>query len=139
MDRIINWLLLIIIFVFDPLAIALVIAANFAFAQLQPKKEYPLEEQVEGMRKVVESYDDLQDEIKDWDSTLMDGLEDEEPMVYEPTPQDEDWKIVDDEETVTPVEEPRPEVYTYEPKMPQGLGAWARKKWERDNNSKRYF
>ena len=36
MDEIINYLLLTIIFVFDPLAIALVIAANFAFAQLQP-------------------------------------------------------------------------------------------------------
>jgi hypothetical protein len=37
MDRIINYLLLVIIFVFDPLAIALVIAANFAFAQIRPK------------------------------------------------------------------------------------------------------
>ena len=36
MNQIINYLLLTIIFVFDPLAIALVIAANFAFAQLQP-------------------------------------------------------------------------------------------------------
>jgi len=36
MDNIVNWLLLIIIFVFDPLAIALVIAANFAFARLKP-------------------------------------------------------------------------------------------------------
>jgi hypothetical protein len=92
MNRIINWLLLIIIFVFDPLAIALVIAANFAFTQLRPKKEYPLEEQVEDMRKVVDSYDNLKSEIEDnegtdiytkedlndWDSTLMDGLEDEE-------------------------------------------------------------
>lgn len=32
MDRIINWVLLLIIFVFDPLAIALVITANFAFS-----------------------------------------------------------------------------------------------------------
>ena len=39
MDRIINWLLLVIIFVFDPLAISLVVAANFAFAQLRPKKD----------------------------------------------------------------------------------------------------
>lgn len=38
MDKIINILLLVIIFVFDPLAIALVIAANFAFEQLRPKK-----------------------------------------------------------------------------------------------------
>jgi hypothetical protein len=37
MDSIINLLLLTIIFVFDPLAISLVIAANFAFAQ-NPKK-----------------------------------------------------------------------------------------------------
>jgi len=37
MDKIINYLLLIIIFVFDPLAISLVIAANFAFAQLKNK------------------------------------------------------------------------------------------------------
>jgi len=35
MDKIINYLLLVIIFVFDPLAISLVIAANFAFAQLK--------------------------------------------------------------------------------------------------------
>ena len=92
MDKIINILLLIIIFVFDPLAIALVIAANFAFTQLRPKKEYPLEEQVDDMRKVVDAYDTLKDEIEDnegsdiytkedfsdWDSTLMDGLKDEE-------------------------------------------------------------
>jgi len=35
MDKIINWFLLVIIFVFDPLAISLVIAANFAFARLK--------------------------------------------------------------------------------------------------------
>ena len=37
MDKIINVLLLIIIFVFDPLAISLVIAANYAFEQLKEK------------------------------------------------------------------------------------------------------
>jgi hypothetical protein len=44
MDKIINWLLLIIIFVFDPLAISLVIAANFAFSQQLPplSRNYPL-------------------------------------------------------------------------------------------------
>jgi len=40
MDKIINVLLLIIIFVFDPLAISLVVAANFAFDQSYPKKRY---------------------------------------------------------------------------------------------------
>lgn len=39
-----------------------------------------LEEEVESMRQVVESYDDLQEEIKDWDVTLQDGLEDEEEI-----------------------------------------------------------
>jgi hypothetical protein len=42
MDRIINWLLLTIIFVFDPLAIALVIAANFAFEQSKNKNDMKL-------------------------------------------------------------------------------------------------
>ncbi len=37
MDKIINYLLLTIIFVFDPLAIALVVAANYAFEKLRPK------------------------------------------------------------------------------------------------------
>ena len=44
MDRIINYLLLVIIFVFDPLAISLVIAANFAFDQAYPKREEEIEE-----------------------------------------------------------------------------------------------
>ena len=38
MDKIINWLLLVIILVFDPLAISLVVAANFSFDQPRPKK-----------------------------------------------------------------------------------------------------
>ena len=48
MDKIINYLLLTIIFVFDPLAIALVIAANFAFARLRkPTRENIYGEKVE--------------------------------------------------------------------------------------------
>ena len=42
MDKIINILLLIIIFVFDPLAISLVVAANFAFEKEYPKKREKL-------------------------------------------------------------------------------------------------
>lgn len=37
MNKVVNWFLLLIIFVFDPLAIALVIAANMAFAQIRSK------------------------------------------------------------------------------------------------------
>ena len=39
MGQVVNWFLLLIIFVFDPLAIALVIAANMAFAQLKDKRK----------------------------------------------------------------------------------------------------
>ena len=42
MGQVVNWFLLLIVFVFDPLAIAMVIAANFAFAQIKPEeKEVP--------------------------------------------------------------------------------------------------
>ena len=37
MNQVVNWFLLLIVFVFDPLAIALVVAANMAFAQIKPK------------------------------------------------------------------------------------------------------
>ena len=39
MDKIINILLLVIIFVFDPLAISMVVAANFAFDMANPKRK----------------------------------------------------------------------------------------------------
>ena len=83
MDRIINWYILVIIFVFDPLAIALVIAANFAFAQLIRRKETPLEEKVEDMRKVVNAYDDLDKETKEWLEADLDRWEDDEDKQYE--------------------------------------------------------
>ena len=70
--------LLIIIFVFDPLAIALVIAANFAFAQLLQRKEEPTEE------KVGESEDDIQEQMREWEeASLADlhTLEQEEEQV----------------------------------------------------------
>ena len=110
MDQIVNYLLLIIIFVFDPLAISLVIAANFAFAQLKPKETL---------------YQDkaYHEEMKDWDITLADGLDDEDEVPNEALMQaaerykelkkrgeiqeepirlaeekvlEEDWKIVDE-------------------------------------------
>jgi hypothetical protein len=62
MDKIINYLLLVIIFVFDPLAISLVIAANFAFDQIKPKKE---EDDLEEWKKVdIDTmWDDLDEEV----------------------------------------------------------------------------
>jgi len=44
MDQVVNWFLLLIIFVFDPLAIAMVIAANFAFAQIKPTTKFGMSE-----------------------------------------------------------------------------------------------
>jgi hypothetical protein len=152
MNRIINWLLLIIIFVFDPLAIALVIAANFAFNQLRSKEGYdmykdiPLEEQIEDMKKVVNTYDALNEltkiqeeeglydnegsdiytekeleELKDWDVTLMDGLEKEQqPDNPEPEPiKLEDDKLLNN----------------------SGISSWRKKKLRDylDGNTKTYF
>ncbi len=54
MDKIINILLLVIIFVFDPLAISLVVAANFAFEKAYPKKQENL-------------YGELEDDFSEWD------------------------------------------------------------------------
>lgn len=55
MDKIINWFLLLIIFVFDPLAISMVIAANFAFNQTRSRtnaKKYFKKRDEELVRKV---------------------------------------------------------------------------------------
>ena len=70
MDRIINWLLLTIIFVFDPLAIALVVAANFAFEQIRPKTK----ENLYGETVVVEDKEEFN---KNLDDTL-DNIGEEE-------------------------------------------------------------
>ena len=66
MDKIINYLLLVIIFVFDPLAIALVVAANFAFARLnKPEDTEP------------------ESEWKDWDLLSDIGMDDDfNPQSY---------------------------------------------------------
>ena len=98
MDKIINYLLLVIIFVFDPLAIALVIAANFAFSQLRPKKKpklipteevdesYWSEKEIEDFRKQFPE-PELPEE---WDED--DALDQVLNKVVE-----EDWVVVDEE------------------------------------------
>ena len=75
MDKIINWLILIIIFVFDPLAVALVVAFNNAI-----KVDKGIVDKQKVIRK-RELYDEVPEEDEDeddWDNTLQDGLEDEE-------------------------------------------------------------
>ena len=81
MDKIINWLLLIIIFVFDPLAISLVVAANFAFDKAYPKKKYRKNlygeriedievkdaEEVKSKKEFMEQLDNIE-KLRDWDA-----------------------------------------------------------------------
>ena len=56
MDKIINILLLVIIFVFDPLAISLVVAANFAFDKAFPKR--PEDEETPYEPTLTDDYSD---------------------------------------------------------------------------------
>ena len=103
MDKIINILLLTIIFVFDPLAIALVVAANFAFEQIrrpnsfipnpirirQPKKEPIIKTSVpEGMEfnkpyPIPKSWLDPKDKEYDASEGLDEMLEKEKSALNE--------------------------------------------------------
>ena len=91
MDKIINWLLLTIIFVFDPLAIALVVAANFAFEQIRPKTK----ENLYGETVVVE---DKEEEFnKNLDNTL-DNIGEEEILEELFDRPDREMEMPEDEE-----------------------------------------
>ena len=81
MDEIINYLLLTIIFVFDPLAIALVIAANFAFAQLQPiTRENLYGEEVEVEENIEPTFEIEEEDILE---DLVYGQEDIDEKIAE--------------------------------------------------------
>jgi hypothetical protein len=77
MDQIINWFILIIIFVFDPLAVALVVAFNNALK---------IDKGEDDKKKVVEKRELYGEEIEPdpndlpnlWDNTLNDGLEEDD-------------------------------------------------------------
>ncbi len=135
MDKMINILLLTIIFVFDPLAIALVIAANYAFERLRPKTK----ETIYGEKEIVEddhiqTIIDNDQEMGLWDSTLMDNLEDEEEdwEEYEPNEElvkaaeryketlkeEEDW-IIKSEDEDDPIPSPAPPKKPESPKQPE--------------------
>jgi len=86
MDKIINVLLLVIIFVFDPLAISLVVAANFAFDKAFPKRKknlYGEKEQDEDTWEEFiedETYEATSDKlykeaVKEAKGSVPDGLE----------------------------------------------------------------
>jgi hypothetical protein len=126
MDKIINVLLLIIIFVFDPLALSLVVAANFAFEQANPKKKYKeniygeIEEEklIYTEKEAIDFFDsiDKDSKIESLEETLDEVLDDiiieekeeeiKEKIVEEvkeiiPEVEEEDeWEIVDEEENI---------------------------------------
>tara|TARA_Y100001972_G_scaffold76846_1_gene93378 strand:- start:36 stop:1034 length:999 start_codon:yes stop_codon:yes gene_type:complete len=95
MEQIVNWFMLLIIFVFDPLAIAMVVAANMAFAQIKGFK--PKEEEKE--YKVYKKNEDIEEEdiivtpeqeerIK-WENNLDDEgevIEEEPKIIYKENP-----------------------------------------------------
>lgn len=77
MDKIINILLLVIIFVFDPLAIALVIASNFAFDKAYPKKQ-------------ENPYGELQDDFSEW-GDFYDEDEETDESYFEEDDEDDEY------------------------------------------------
>ena len=77
MDKVVNWFLMLIIFVFDPLAIALVVAANFAFAQVKGVARDPKDYEVYQKKEHTEDDDvivtpEIEEKIK-----LENNLDDE--------------------------------------------------------------
>ena len=105
MDRIINWYILVIIFVFDPLAIALVIAANFAFSQLRRTPIYkPTEEDKEWLEAELTEGNDLEWEEPEPKNLDLDGdgvIEAEElQQVFEEADTNDDGYIDEEEAKV---------------------------------------
>lgn len=82
MGTVINWFLLLIIFVFDPLAIALVVAANFAFDRMQTKDNIDTRDEYFRQRnKMVTEYTQRasatkkeMDHLSDTADVIMGGL-----------------------------------------------------------------
>ena len=105
MDVIINVLLLVIIFVFDPLAIALVVAANFAFAHAYPKREkniYGEKEEPDNRGIFPEDYNENRMNIigqNGNDGDHYNELDSTEQAVADYANKNQDWVVVDEEST----------------------------------------
>ena len=105
MDKIINILLLVIIFVFDPLAISLVVAANFAFDINNRKNLYDeYEDELWDNDDPWEEEEEKEDPLKDYDEEnekrmdiiAQNGNDGEHyDEARGTTPPEKDWKVVD--------------------------------------------
>jgi hypothetical protein len=97
MDKIINILLLIIIFVFDPLAISLVIAANFAFDKANRKNLYgELENDVPSNLDLYSEEDERRMDIIGRNGNEGEHYDDESNPSIEV---EEDWKTLNEDDT----------------------------------------
>jgi len=122
MANVVNYMILLLIFVFDPLAIALVLVTNKVFelegrqTPLEPKKEY-VTEQTTSIVKVNDGYDNddydsdesLEDVYVRYDDLI--GLKNKEVIVNEIS--EEESKVVSESQIEVPV-------YKKEPVIPTG-------------------
>ena len=116
MGTVVNWFLLLIVFVFDPLAIAMVVAANFAFAQIKPKEEdFDIPKEVPDMREPLGEWADKEIVI-----------EDEEPLITEEEIKEDLNEGTDQEDDIkeTKVEEPKKDIYQEKPKPTTRSGGY---------------
>jgi hypothetical protein len=116
MDRIINILLLIIIFVFDPLAVSMVLAANYAFdiarnegrEEKQPRKDW--EKFFEAVEEGIEPNENLKAAAERYERQVDDDEDDDklQDEITQNTIEDE-WEVQEDpvEEDPEEVEEPK--------------------------------
>lgn len=97
MDEIINILLLVIIFVFDPLAISLVVTANFAFKQAYKKEEEPKDYTMEEFSE--EEIQQFYEDTSDFEEASLEDLPEEPYEIYVSgsDTENKDWEIVDEE------------------------------------------
>jgi hypothetical protein len=67
LDQVVNWFIIALMLVFDPLAISLVIAANFVFSQMNSKKEInPIEdanEEIKEQEDIIEIIEEDKNEV----------------------------------------------------------------------------
>ena len=93
MTDIINWFILIIIFVFDPLAVSLIIAFNLAVKVDRGEKDKKKVIQKRELYGENDDSGDISEESNLWDTTLQDGLDD---VPYEDSKVETDVDDIDD-------------------------------------------
>lgn len=112
MDSIINWLVLVIIFIFDPMAISLVLASNKVFDENKRKGDTPEPTDPEPTEPNDDiTFEDVDDEPIEVASPNMDSVVVEDILVYEnediiePEPSGTTNEIINEEDLIDGVSE----------------------------------